>query len=74
MFYQIRASLFFDTVDEAVDFYHDCELALPRATVINPCTPEQQVSKIETIHCSHDVFPHSPCTLLAREDNTPVCL
>lgn len=72
MFYQVRANLFFHDEDEAKDFYHDCEVALPKASVINPGTPEQECSTTERIHCQHDELPHEPCFILDHTDNCPL--
>lgn len=67
MIYQVRASLFFTLEDEARDFYHDCEVAFPKATTINPDQVNLEESVIELIECHHDEDPTSPCPLLASE-------
>ena len=71
MFYQVRANLYFRSEDEAIDFYHDCQLALAKGAVLNPGTPEQECSVIERIHCQHDEQPHEPCYRLDYADNCP---
>lgn len=72
MFYQVRANLFFHEEDEAIDFYHDCQIALPKASVINPGTPEQECSVIDFIKCYHDEQPHGSCDAISHEDNCPL--
>jgi len=71
MIYQVRANLFFDEQDEARDFYHDCELALPKGISVNPGTDYSEVSVIELIENHHDEDPHAPCHLLASETTEP---
>lgn len=72
MFYEVRANLYFSSQDEADDFYHDCEVALPKATVVNPGTPEQECSTIELLFCRHDEHPLLPCSVLEKADDCPV--
>lgn len=72
MIYQVRLNLYFTSEDEANDFYHDGEIALPKATVINPLTPNQECSIIELIENHHDEDPHAPCYLIKSQDNCPV--
>lgn len=71
MIYQVRANLFFDEEDEAKDFYHDCELALPKGTLINPDQPNLEFSAIELIDNNHDQDPNQPCIIRAFENNFP---
>lgn len=71
MFYQVRAIIFFHSQDEATDFYHDCELALPKGDVMNPGQPDQECGIIDLIKCHHDEFPHEPCEVISRADNCP---
>lgn len=73
MIYEVRARMFFDKEDEAIDFYHDCELALPKATVVNPCQDNQECSGADLIRCRHDQHPNEPCDLNWRMTNCPVC-
>lgn len=72
MIYEVRAIMFFATEDEADDFFHDCEVALPKATVVNPGQPNQQCSESDLIKCQHDDHPSEPCTLNSHIDNCPV--
>lgn len=53
MIYQVRANLYFTIEDEAVDFYHDCELALAKSTFINPDSENAEFSAIELINNNH---------------------
>jgi len=72
MIYEVTATLFFNTEDEAKDFYHDCEIALAKAIVVKPDQPDQQCSVIERIGCRHDLSPPEPCVLTEHEDNCPL--
>ena len=36
MFYRVRADLSFTEWDEANDFFHDCQVALPKAKMALP--------------------------------------
>lgn len=72
MIYQVTATLFFEVEDEAVDFYHDCELAFAKSTIINPEAPNIEYSQISLIHNNHDLDPNQPCELIAHRDNLPV--
>jgi len=65
MIYQVRANLFFNIHDEAVDFYHDCELAFAKAIIVNPDTEATEDSVIELIKNHHDDNPNAPCELEA---------
>lgn len=69
MIYQVTANLFFDTHDEAVDFYHDCEVALPKSTIVNPTSQNAEFSIIQLIHNHHDDDPNQPCDLEASANN-----
>jgi len=73
MFYEVRANIFFHSEDEARDFYHDCQVALPKGSVVNPCAPNQQCSIIDHLICRHDENPNEACTSLGHEDNCPEC-
>lgn len=61
MIYQVRANLYFAQKDEATDFAHDCEVAMAKAVVVNPDTPEQEGCSVELIKCYHDETPSKPC-------------
>lgn len=71
MFYEVRADIFFTEEDEAVDFFHDCQLALPKGTVVNPGQENQQCSAIDYLKCHHDDNPNTPCELIDHEDDCP---
>lgn len=73
MIYEVRATMFFTERDEAVDFIHDCSIALTKAVVVNPCLDNQQCSQVDGIFCHHDNHPPEACTLDYHEDNCPVC-
>lgn len=64
MFYQVRANLFFADPDEAVDFYHDCQVALPKSSIIQPDEINEERGEISLEICHHDVTPPLPCELL----------
>ena len=72
MFYQVTATFFFDESDEANDFYHDCAVALPKATVVNPGQPNQECSRVVMLECRHDEHPVQPCEHLQEADNCPL--
>ena len=69
MFYQVIASLFFEAEDEARDFYHDCEVALPKSSTINLEDPNFEQGSITLLQCFHDEEPNRPCIAL-RGDAT----
>lgn len=69
MIYQVRANLYFDEMDEAADFYHDCELAFAKAIAVNPESIEEEPSEIESIENHHDESPNAPCSRLAFTTN-----
>lgn len=64
MIYQVTANLFFVDPDEAFDFYHDCELALGKASIVNPDSPNTEHSTIQLIMNHHDENPNASCELL----------
>jgi len=71
MIHQVRANLFFDEEDEAVDFYHDCELAFAKSTLINPDAVNLEWSTIELIENNHDHDPNEACHCVSHYDNFP---
>lgn len=73
MIYEVRATMFFTSEDEASDFLFDCETALPKAIILNACQPDQECSRVELIRCFHDEIPHQPCEAITEKDNCPVC-
>ncbi len=64
MIYQVRANIFFDEVDEARDFYHDCEVALHKGITVNPDAVNAQKSIAELLLCGHDTDPAEPCDIV----------
>lgn len=67
MIYQVRANLFFDSEDEAKDFYHDCELAFTKSRTLNPDAENIEPGTIELIKNRHENNPNEPCELMARQ-------
>lgn len=61
MFYRVSADLVFTEEDEAKDFLHDCQVALPKSSVINPGQNNEERSTILTQNCYHDEDPVKPC-------------
>lgn len=73
MIYEVRANFYFASEDEARDFFNDCIVALPKATVIHPCQPNMQFSQAALIQNNHDIAPPEPCEFLSVIDNEPIC-
>ena len=71
MIYQINATLLFADQDEANDFYHDCELALSKATTINHDQDNAEYSTVEMLLSNHDLEPNQPSRMLVRSTNHP---
>lgn len=71
MIYQVRANLYFDEHDEAVDFYHDCEVAFPKSIIVNPDSENAEFALIELIENHHDDDPNSPCDIEVMATNEP---
>lgn len=71
MIYEVRARFFFDNQDEALDFYNDCNNALPKATAVNPGQPNQECSQADLVLCNHDGHPPEACNLNQHIDNCP---
>lgn len=69
MIYEVTARLFFTEHDEALDFYHDCEIAFLKSQVVNPGAENEEPSIIELIENHHDENPNEPCLALAHRDN-----
>lgn len=67
MFYRVRADLLFTEPDEARDFYHDCEGALPKSETIHPGLPTEEIGHIILEKCFHDEEPSQPCEVLNEE-------
>ncbi|GAI34381.1 unnamed protein product [marine sediment metagenome] len=71
MFYQVTMTCYFTEYDEAFDFFHDGDKALPKADVINPNQPNMEFSSIELLENHHDTDPSEPCKRLHYKDNQP---
>lgn len=61
MIYEVRARMFFVTIDLADDFIDNCKDAMERAIVVHPDEDNQQGCSIELIKCFHDETPVKPC-------------
>jgi len=72
MIYEVRIRLFFDSEDEARDFYHDGEMAWPKSIPLNPDTPAQEPRSIELIENHHDEDPNAPCVVIEHMIDTPL--
>jgi len=70
MFYQVAAVLNFTDEDEAEDFYHDCEVALPKSVTINPGHPDVEHGTIAIANCYHDEGTPRSCDII-EEQETP---
>ena len=68
MFYRVMAVIPFTNQDEANDFYHDCELALPKGSTINPDTPQEEKGTIILEKCYHDEQEPKPCEIIAQAE------
>lgn len=71
MLYQVRANLYFEEEDEATDFYHDCQLAFAKSTLVNPDSENEEASTIELIQNHHDEDPNGACNSVTYRDNHP---
>lgn len=71
MFYQVRADLLFTDPDEALDFFHDCELALAKTALINPDLSNVEWSTAELINNNHAQDPHQPCQVISSASTKP---
>lgn len=67
MFYRVTANLPFTDEDEANDFYHDCQVAIPKADTINPGQPNEEQGYIKLVKCHHDEDPNQPCELISEQ-------
>lgn len=70
MHYRVTATLIFTSPDEARDFYHDCEKAIPKAITLNKGKLIQEHSQAILEECHHDEQPFESCIALA-EHHTP---
>lgn len=71
MIYEVNAKLLFASEDESKDFFRDCELALIKATVINPNEPNMEFSHAERLISNHELNPNEPSVLLEVIHNEP---
>jgi len=71
MIWRVRADIPFESEDEARDFYHDCQLALPKGSVINPGLDTEEAGRILLEKCHHDEQPTEPCELISEENASP---
>lgn len=69
MIYQVIASILFDDQDQALDFYHDCGLALAKGTTINTNQPNPEFSHIDLAISNHEQDPNQESTILHHDDN-----
>lgn len=67
MFYRVIANLNFTNEDEANDFYHDCQIALPKSETINPGQINEEKGTIHIERCHHDEHLNEHCELIAHE-------
>lgn len=64
MFYVVKAIYTFTNQDEAKDFFHDCQVALPKTTPIPSVEPYTDPCPLTYHACFHDEDPLQPCVLL----------
>jgi len=64
MIYQVTANFFFSEEDEAKDFFHDCEVAFPKTSIINPDAENTELSTALLIENHHDESPNGNCDLI----------
>jgi len=66
MFYRVRADFPFTDEDEANDFFHDCEVAFPKASVINPGQVNEEIPHCHLEKCFHDYATSGPCFVMKQ--------
>ncbi len=64
MIYEIMANMFFNSEDEAIDFFGDCQKALGKSVVVHPDEPQAGKPCIQLIKCFHDETPTKPCEVV----------
>lgn len=64
MIYRVDATLYFLFEDEATDFFHDCDNALPKAVTINQDLPNEAHSWARQQRCTHDQAETGPCDVI----------
>lgn len=67
MFYRVSASISFKSLDEARDYYHDCEKALPKGNTINLAEINEERGYIALQECHHDIDPRGECDLVKEQ-------
>lgn len=71
MIYEVRATLFFNTLTAPDQIKQALLQVWSHAQVINPGTPEQECSTMDVIECHHDEHPPQPCHAIFHRDNCP---
>lgn len=64
MIYEVRARLFFEKKDEALDFYHDCVTAHSKGVDVNPDGENAEIRTIDLVENHHDENPTASCHVL----------
>ena len=64
MFYQVNATLYFTEEDEATDFFHDCQLAILKSSIINLDLDNEERGIIQLLENNHDANPLQVCFLI----------
>ena len=67
MFYRVTADLPFTEEDEARDFMHDCQVALPKSSTINPNTSQEERGHALLQKCYHDETPAHECEIIEED-------
>ena len=73
MLFEIRATLYFDTLTIPEEIKQALLKVWAHAKVVNPCSENQECSVINVLQNHHDDNPHEPCILLWHKDNCPTC-
>ena len=66
MIWRVHAALAFNEYDEALDFFHDCEIAHSKAVDIKPGQPDEEKGYAFLEECYHDQDPSLPCKSLKQ--------
>lgn len=71
MFYQVRANLYFNTIN-IPDQIKDSLLTIwQHAQVVNPGQLTEEYSHVDLLKNYHDESPNQPCELIFHKDNQP---
>lgn len=70
MIYRVTTIFLFTVPDEARDFFHDCEVALPRTVTINEGKANEEHSIATLEECFHNEPVLKPCIVL-QEIHSP---